>query len=82
MFTSIGYGVFNYDIWTISMIAFWGPICNAGSRVLVGQMVENKVYPMGFKTVNNIFYLILIVGLILITFVHNSLMYIVGVNLV
>lgn len=74
MFTSIGYGIFNYDSQSINMIAILGPVCNAGSRIIVGLLVENKYYPMEFKAMVNVFYAILIVGLLLITFVHSSLM--------
>jgi len=42
MFTTIGFGYFKYDSSTISYIAFLGPFFNAGTRILVGIMVENK----------------------------------------
>lgn len=42
MFTSIGYGIFSYDTFTIANIAFWGPFFNGGARVVVGILVENK----------------------------------------
>lgn len=63
-------------------IAFWGPLFNAASRVIVGMMVENKTYPMGLKLVSNIFYVLLFFGLISIGFIENNIMFAIGVILV
>jgi len=79
MFTSIGYGIFEYDTFTISNIAFWGPFFNGGARVLVGILIENKSYPMGFKAVCNLFFVLLLVGMLLITFVQNNIAFAIGV---